>query len=225
MVPALSSWATGHNESVDPLRLTSIISSDLQWVLWDLPHKCTDNHPGKLTLCLGLPVMIKTNEATECCVTNGAEGVDEKLALDTLFVCMTSPPTPIQLKGLPENVVPITHQAMKVTCKMLNDEMLTILHVAVIPNFAMTDFGSQRHMSHNNVCDLQNCKTHQSTYTYLSWGSTYEGTIIVQGFDTNKLTGGITGSLRQESCIVHCNSQSQTHMSLLNQLKTAHGRK
>ncbi|KAI0643578.1 hypothetical protein C8Q79DRAFT_879684, partial [Trametes meyenii] len=46
--------------------------------------------------------------------------------------------------------------------------------------------------------DLQNCRTHQSIYTCLSRGSTYEGTIIVQAFDPSKLTGGISGSLRQE---------------------------
>jgi len=28
-----------------------------------------------LTLCKGMPVMIKRNEATECCVTNGAEAI------------------------------------------------------------------------------------------------------------------------------------------------------
>ena len=33
----------------------------------------TDNRPGKLSICIGMPVMIKYNEATECCVTNGTE--------------------------------------------------------------------------------------------------------------------------------------------------------
>lgn len=60
---------------VNPQRSTNMIDSETQRVLWNLPHDCTDNHLRKLTLCLGLPVMIKTNEATECCVTNGAEGV------------------------------------------------------------------------------------------------------------------------------------------------------
>ncbi|KAI0705715.1 hypothetical protein C8Q76DRAFT_591558, partial [Earliella scabrosa] len=62
----------------------------------------------------------------------------------------------------------------------------------------MTDFASQGRTRPYNVCDLQNCKTHQSVYTCLSRGSTLEGTIIVQSFDTSKFTGGISGSLRQE---------------------------
>ena len=62
----------------------------------------------------------------------------------------------------------------------------------------MTDFASQVRTRPNNVCDLQNCSTHQSVYTCLSRGSTLGGTIIVQPFDKRKLTGGIAGSLRQE---------------------------
>ncbi|KZT00756.1 uncharacterized protein LAESUDRAFT_615968, partial [Laetiporus sulphureus 93-53] len=50
----------------------------------------------------------------------------------------------------------------------------------------------------NNVCDLQNCRSHQSIYMCLSRGLTYEGTIIVQGFDDHKLMRGISSSLRQE---------------------------
>ncbi|KAI9069010.1 hypothetical protein FKP32DRAFT_1560551 [Trametes sanguinea] len=62
----------------------------------------------------------------------------------------------------------------------------------------MTDFGSQGRTRPHNVCDLQNCQSHQSIYTCLSRGSTLDGTIIVQPSDASKLTGGITGSLRQE---------------------------
>ncbi|KAI0753004.1 hypothetical protein C8Q80DRAFT_1097109 [Daedaleopsis nitida] len=62
----------------------------------------------------------------------------------------------------------------------------------------MTDFASQGQTQPFNVCDLQNCRTHQSVYTCLSRGSTLDGTIIVQAFDSNKLTGGIAGSLRQK---------------------------
>ena len=62
----------------------------------------------------------------------------------------------------------------------------------------MTDFASQGRTRPNNVCDIQNCPTHQSVYTCLSRGSTLDGTVIVQSFDSSKLTGGISGSLRQE---------------------------
>ncbi|KZT09969.1 uncharacterized protein LAESUDRAFT_645761 [Laetiporus sulphureus 93-53] len=196
--------------TVNPQRSSNVIDPETQRVLWNLPHDCTDNHPRKLTLCIGMPVMIKSNEATECCVTNGAEGVvagwkarpleDNKLALDTLFVQLTSAPTPIKLEGLPENVVPISHQLMKIACIMPNDRTVSIVRdqVAVILNFAMTDFTSQGRTRPDNVCDLQNCKSHQSIYTCLSKGSTYQGTLIVQGFDERKLMRGISGSLRQE---------------------------
>ncbi|KAI0717654.1 hypothetical protein C8Q72DRAFT_759117, partial [Fomitopsis betulina] len=62
----------------------------------------------------------------------------------------------------------------------------------------MTDFGSQGRTRPHNVCDLQNCRSHQSIYTCLSRGSTYNRTIIVQPFYPRKLTGGISRSLRQE---------------------------
>jgi len=54
--------------------------------------------------------MIKRNEATECCVTNGAEAIVVgwnshmillKTVLDTLFVRLQNPPTNIQLDDLP----------------------------------------------------------------------------------------------------------------------------
>lgn len=155
-------------------------------------------------------LLSKINEATECCVTNGAEGVvvgwksrpisEDKEALETLFVKLTAAPTTVKLDGLPENVVPISHQSRKIRCKMPNGNFLSISRdqVSVIPNFAMTDFGSQGRTRPHNVCDLQNCRSHQSIYTCLSRGSTYNGTIIVQPFDPRKFTGGISGSLHQE---------------------------
>ena len=157
-----------------------------------------------------MPVMIKVNEATECCVTNGAEAVvvgwtsheitQEKQALDTLFVKLTAAPIPLQLDGLPENVVPLTHLNRKVKCKLPNGMLLEVNRdqVPVVPNFSMTDFASQGRTRPNNVCDLQNCRSHQSVYTCLSRGSTLKGTIIILPFDTSKFTGGISGSLRQE---------------------------
>ena len=59
---------------IDPLRSTNIASTELQNTLWALYPHLTQHHAGKLSLCIGMPVMIKHNEATECCVTNGAEG-------------------------------------------------------------------------------------------------------------------------------------------------------
>ena len=70
--------------------------------LWNLRPEFTKNLPSQLSICIGMPVMIKYNVATECGVTNGAEGIivgwkaynidDGKQALHTLFVKLISPP-------------------------------------------------------------------------------------------------------------------------------------
>jgi hypothetical protein len=46
----------------------------LQKILWHQPHSSSDHIPAKLSLCIGTPIMIQYNEATECCITKGAEG-------------------------------------------------------------------------------------------------------------------------------------------------------
>ena len=46
--------------------------------------------------------------------------------------------------------------------------------------------------------DLQNCRTAQSVYTCLSRSSSADGTLIIQGFDPQRITGGHSGFLRQE---------------------------
>ncbi|KAF8867602.1 hypothetical protein BD779DRAFT_1464056 [Infundibulicybe gibba] len=62
----------------------------------------------------------------------------------------------------------------------------------------MTDYASQGKTRINNVVDLNNCYTHQSYYTALSRSASAAGTIILQGFDGRKITGGASGALRQE---------------------------
>lgn len=195
---------------LDPIRESDRIAKPVQEVLWSIQHNDTDHHPSVLRVCLGLPIMIKKNIATECGVTNGAEGTvvgwtsrpidKDHNALDTLFVKLTSCPKPIQIEGLPENVVPISHLAMSISVTLPNgdDRPVNRDQVPVVPNFAMTDFCSQGRTRPYNVVDLQNCTSVQSAYTALSRGSTYEGTLLVQGFDQGKLTGGISGYLRQE---------------------------
>ena len=75
-------------EDVDPSTLSSVrnknknsipitkkqLSPDMQDVLWNLRHSASDHIPGKLSLCIGLPVMIQNNDATELCITKGQEG-------------------------------------------------------------------------------------------------------------------------------------------------------
>ena len=98
---------------------TNIFPPGLQKILGEQPHASSDKHvPGKLTLCIGMPVMLRHNDATECCITKGAEatvvswqsskGPEGQNVLDTLFVKLKNPPKTVKIDGLPENVVPIT---------------------------------------------------------------------------------------------------------------------
>ena len=70
--------------------------------------------------------------------------------------------------------------------------------VNVLPNFAMTDYASQGKTWPYNVVNLSHCKNFQSIYTCLSRSSSTAGTIILQGFNSSKITRGLSGHLRQE---------------------------
>jgi hypothetical protein len=196
---------------IDPVRKTNTLSLPLQKILWEQPHASSDKHiPGKLTLCVGMPVMIRHNEATECCITKGAkttvvgwqtiEGSEGQTVFDTLFVKLTDPPKKVQFDDLPENVVPLTRHTTSTMCLLPNDDTISLSRdqVLVLPNFAMTDYSSQGRTHPENPVDLSSCKNHQSYYTCLSRSSTAAGTIIVQGFDPRQVTGGASGFLRQE---------------------------
>ena len=189
---------------------TNIIESDIQNIIWNLPHSATENFAGKLTLCIGMPVMLRNNDATELCMTKGQEGfvagwqeeigTHGKKILDTLFVKLDNPPQNIQFEGLQENIVPIMREKKTIECNFPNDvfdnverEQLTLL-----PNFAMTDYASQGKTRPYNVVHLNSCRSHQSYYTALSRSSTAAGTIIIEGFDPNVITKGCNGYLRQE---------------------------
>ena len=143
-------------------------------------------------------------------MTKGAEGTiagwqasintNGKPVLDTLFIKLINPPRNIKLEDLPENDIPITKCMVPVICDMFNDDVITINRnqVHVLPNFVMTDYASQRWTQPNNVVDLNNYKNHQSFYTCLSRSASAEGMVIVQSFDSSKITGGLQGYLRQE---------------------------
>jgi hypothetical protein len=125
---------------------------------------------------------------------------DGREVLETLFVQLVDPPRIIQLPGLPENVVPLAKTKHRITCKLPNDKPISIIRqqVDVLLNFAMTVHASQGRTRKNNVCDISNCKNHLGYYTALSRSSSADGTIILQGFNSQKIQGGIKGSLRQE---------------------------
>jgi hypothetical protein len=184
------------------------INQKVQKLLWDMPHSSADKQiPGKLNLCIGLPVMIKCNVATELCITNGQEatvvgwqsklGSRGQLMIDTLFLELKNPPSNIQIDGLRQNVVPMTCSTNTMTCSLPDDTKVTIskTQVEVLPNFAMTDFASQGKTRPFNPVDLNN---HQAYYTALSRSTSAAGTIILQGFDARKITGKASGALCQE---------------------------
>jgi hypothetical protein len=209
------SHASTKNEAPPNVRAQRIydanrIPSNVHKELWNLPPAATSHIPGKLSLCIGLPVMIRNNDATELCITKGQEGrvtgwisnigPQSQCILETVFVRLDNPPTQVQFEGLPENVVPLTPSSKPAKAWLSDDTVLKInrCQVNLLPNFGMTDFASQGKTRPYNPVDLNNCKDHQSIYTCLSRSSTASGTIIVQGFDSDKITGGMSGYLRQE---------------------------
>ena len=191
-------------------RLTKLDIAN-QKILWNLSHSSASKPvPGKLSICMGLPIMIKSNVATELCITNGQEatvvgwqstvGQHKQQMLDVLFVKLKAPPKSVQIDGLAENIVPLTRTSAYMTCNLPDGGKVSISRsqVEVLPNFAMTDFASQGKTRPKNPVDLNNCRSHQAYYTALSRSSTAKGTIILQGFDPKKITGRASGALRQE---------------------------
>ena len=200
----LSKEQSQQNNSIHPVK---------QRILWNLPPDVTQHKAGKLSLCIGMPVLIKKNIATELCVTNGAEatvvgwklthlrhGTEDVPVADVLFVKLMNPPRTIQLEGLPANVVPLTRTATTVECQLPNGDVQTISReqIDVLPNFAMTDYASQGRTRPNNVIDLTGCNSHLSYYTCFSRSSTVSGTVVVNGFNPDVIRGGAPGWLRQE---------------------------
>ncbi|KAH7904090.1 hypothetical protein BJ138DRAFT_1019599 [Hygrophoropsis aurantiaca] len=187
----------------------SISKSD-QEILWSLSPHTSDHIAARLDLCLGMPIMIRNNDATELCITKGQEGkvvgwqsgigTQGQRVLQTLFVSLVNPPTSVQIEGLPPDVVPISASTHTIPVRLHDD---TVKHVQreqvnVLINFAMTDYASQGKTRPYNVVDLEHCANHQSYYTCLSRSASAEGTIIMQHFDKRKITGGASGWLRQE---------------------------
>ncbi|KAF8811674.1 hypothetical protein BYT27DRAFT_7088969 [Phlegmacium glaucopus] len=54
-------------------KLLHVVISPLTFKsLFPAPHS-SEHFPGKLSLCLGMPIMIRNNDATELCITKGQE--------------------------------------------------------------------------------------------------------------------------------------------------------
>jgi hypothetical protein len=143
--------------------------------------------------------MTKGQEATVYSweYSKGQEGSNH---LETLFLKLINPAQPVQLPDLPLNVVPLIKTATNTSCQLTDDTSLVICRnqVEALPNFAMTDYASQGKTRDVNVVDLGETRTHQGYYTALSRGTTANGTLILSGIHSNKITGGASGALRQE---------------------------
>jgi hypothetical protein len=176
--------------------------SPLQNILWNQPHSATDKHiPGKLSLAVGMPVMIRCNIATEICITKGQEalvygwqattGSNGQQVLGTPFDKLVDPPSSVHFDGPPENVVPIPPTSTADVFSLPDDTKVCITQhqVEVLPKFSMTDYASQGKIHPINVADLQYCRSHQSYYTALSRSASAAGTLMLQSFHPHMVTG------------------------------------
>ena len=117
-------------------RASAIMNPKMQEMLWNLSHSETDHIPGKLSLCIEMPVMICNNNATELCITKGQEGFvvgwqsakepSGQNIIDTLFVKLDNLAKTIKLDGLPENFVPLVRTSKNIQCKTPSDTELPI---------------------------------------------------------------------------------------------------
>ncbi|KAF8226992.1 hypothetical protein L208DRAFT_1298878, partial [Tricholoma matsutake] len=106
--------AAGRRRLVHHTKLTR----EIQQTLWNQPP-CRNSKliPAKLLICVGMPIMIRHNVATELCMTKGQEatvygweyskGTEEDMHLETLFLKLMNPTQSVQLPDLPLNVMPL----------------------------------------------------------------------------------------------------------------------
>ena len=190
--------------------LSSGLSRKDQEALWECSPHMSGGVAAKLSLCVGMPVIICNNEATELCITKGQEAVVVgwdagpapygRQTLNTLYVRLENPPKDVKIADLPPNVVPLTRITTTEHCMLKSDRKISISRqqIPVLPNFGMTDYSAQGKTRPNNPVDLGLCRDHLSYYTCLSRSASAKGTILVQDFSPSKITGGISGWLRQE---------------------------
>ena len=53
---------------------SNAINPWLQDLIWNISHAATVHFLERLSLCIGMPVMIRNNDVTELCITKGQEG-------------------------------------------------------------------------------------------------------------------------------------------------------
>lgn len=188
------------------------LTKSMQVSLWEQPPCTSEQVPGSLALCRGMPALIRNNEATELCMTRGQEArviawsstkVPDhpgRRCLDVLYMELVNPPHRVKLPSLPTNVIPMTRISQSVDARLPNDQYarVTRSQVPVLPNFAMTDYSSQGKTREWNVVDLRESRNFQAAYTALSRGVRFDQTLILRDFSDDKLTGILDGDLRQE---------------------------
>ncbi|EIM79210.1 uncharacterized protein STEHIDRAFT_69756, partial [Stereum hirsutum FP-91666 SS1] len=201
---SLDRWST-----IDVLRTSDVVEQKMQEKLWAVHPARSEHHPGCLRICLGMPVLIKHNEATEAGVTNGAEGFvvgwnareigRGKQTLDTLFVKLKLTASTVRVKGLPDNVVPVTAYTKSIAVKLTDDTevRLSRTQIPVVLNFGMTDYGSQGRSRVHNPFDPGECRSHQSLYTCLSRGTSWSSTILVRPIPQSMAKGKLSEQLRR----------------------------
>lgn len=101
---------------------------------------------------------------------------------------------------MPENVIPIASSAKSIPCRLRDDSIIWISRnqPMILPNFAMTDFGSQGRTRLDNVVNLRHPRDHLAVYTALSRAPTLDGTLILSMFDTRLVCKGMVRGLRRE---------------------------
>ncbi|PPQ72163.1 hypothetical protein CVT24_002414 [Panaeolus cyanescens] len=188
------------------------LSSDDQLRLWNQAPHTSNQIPGKLRLCIGMPVIIRYNVATELCITRGQEatvlgwtsspvpGYRDLRTLDVLYVKLKDPPKTVRIPGLPDNVVPLGRQKNTIDARLPSDKFLHITRsqVPILPCFSITDFGAQGKGIERCRMDLLHSRNHQAMYVSLSRATSAKGVLILRDFPVDKITGGLDGSLRQE---------------------------
>ncbi|EAU84997.2 hypothetical protein CC1G_04093 [Coprinopsis cinerea okayama7 len=195
------------------IRLT-YMDRNTQEKLWSMPSHTSKLVAGRLILCLGMPVCIRYNVATELCITKGQEGTvagwvahrhpvwKDHDCLDVLFVKLTNPPKKIKIPYLPENVVPITKISTTMRAKTGVDDRdfacISRHQVPVLPNFSMTDYSSQAKSREINVVDIGQCRSFQAIYVCLSRGTSAAGTVILEDFADSDVRGVLDKDLAME---------------------------
>lgn len=125
-----------------------------------------------------------------------------KDVLDMLFVELINPPTPVRIKNLLENIVPLTRTCISTSCQLPDDTRIAVScnQIKALPNFVMTDYASQGKTRLYNIVELSYSCSHQGYYTALLSSMTTVGTLILNSLHASKITGGASGALHQEFC-------------------------